>query len=68
MQTISNISSDSQETLLMIVYEGHCVVGSAINDSIFQDAPKIVSRTMSTCIVEIHMERNVKERRLQVMR
>ena len=52
----------------MIVYKGHCVLGSTINDGIFQDVPKIVSRTTSTGIVEIHVQWNIKEGRLQVMR
>jgi len=61
---VQYMCEDSERDLLVVVYECHSIVWFNVDDGIIQNRPQVKSRPPFTRLVEVHMQRDVKESRL----
>ena len=54
-----------ETNLLMVINKCHCIVRSHIHDCVIQKHPKIISKAPHTGLIEIHVQRHIKEGRLE---
>ena len=48
----------------MIIHKGYGIAGLDIDNCILEYGSKVISRAPFTCLVEIHVQRYIKESRL----